>query len=69
MARTPRYTKSKIEETLIAVSGNVSAAARSLGMQRHGLHKIISKSEQLFAQSFVVATTAARRGAGDVCRS
>lgn len=47
MARTPRYTKSKIEETLIAVSGNVSAAARSLGMQRHNLHKIICKSEQL----------------------
>jgi hypothetical protein len=47
MARTPRYKKSKIEETLIAVSGNVSAAARSLGMQRHHLHKIISRSEQL----------------------
>jgi hypothetical protein len=47
MARTPRYTKSKIEETLIAVSGNVSAAARSLGMQRHRLHKIIVQSEHL----------------------
>ena len=47
MARTPRYKQSKIEETLIAVSGNVSAAARSLGMQRHRLHNIISRSEQL----------------------
>ena len=47
MARTPRYKQSKIEETLIAVSGNVSAAARSLGMQRHRLHKTISRSERL----------------------
>lgn len=47
MARTPRYTQKQIEATLVSMSGNVSAAARSLGMQRHHLHLIITKSEKL----------------------
>lgn len=47
MARTPRYTQKQVEAALIAMSGNVSAAARSLGMQRHHLHLIITKSEKL----------------------
>ena len=47
MARKPRYTQKQIEEALVNMSGNVSAAARSLGLQRHRLHQIIVKSEQL----------------------
>lgn len=47
MARTPRYTQKQIEAALVSMSGNVSAAARSLGMQRHHLHLIITKSEKL----------------------
>jgi hypothetical protein len=47
MARTPRYTQKQIEAALVSMSGNVSAAARSLGMQRHHLHLIIKKSEKL----------------------
>lgn len=47
MAGKPRYTQKQVEAALIAMSGNVSAAARSLGMQRHHLHKIISRSEKL----------------------
>jgi hypothetical protein len=47
MARTPRYTQKQIEAALVSMSGNVSAAARSLGMQRYHLHKIIAKSEKL----------------------
>lgn len=47
MAGKPRYTQKQIEAALVAVMGNVSAAARSLGMQRHHLHSIIRKSERL----------------------
>ena len=47
MAGKPRYTQKQIEAALVTMSGNVSAAARSLGMQRHHLHSIIAKSERL----------------------
>lgn len=47
MAGKPRYTQKQIESALVNMSGNVSAAARSLGFQRHHLHAIIAKSPKL----------------------
>lgn len=47
MAGKPKYTQKQIEAALVNMSGNVSAAARSLGFQRHHLHAIIAKSEKL----------------------
>jgi len=47
MTGKPRHTQKQIEDALINMSGNVSAAARSLGLQRHNLHKAIVKSERL----------------------
>ena len=47
MAGKPRYTQKQIETALVNMSGNVSAAARSLGFQRHHLHAIIAKSPKL----------------------
>ena len=45
--RKPRITDKQIESALIAMSGNVSAAARSLGVVRHHLHERISRSDAL----------------------
>lgn len=40
-------TKQQISETLIAVAGNISEAARRLGVGRTALHRRISKSPML----------------------
>lgn len=45
--RKPRITDKQIEAALIAMSGNVSAAARSLGVVRFWVHQRISRSEKL----------------------
>lgn len=45
--RKPRITTKQVEAALISMSGNVSAAARSLGMSRNWVDTLIKRSEKL----------------------
>lgn len=45
--RKPRITQKQTEAALKSTSGNVSAAARSLGVDRNWVHKLISGSDKL----------------------
>lgn len=45
--RKPRITTKQVESALISMSGNVSAAARSLGMSRNWVDTLIKRSEKL----------------------
>lgn len=45
--RKPRITTKQVEAALIAMTGNVSAAARSLGVSRAWVDMLIKRSEKL----------------------
>ena len=45
--RKPRITTKQVEAALIAMSGNVSASARSLGVSRNWVDTLIKRSEKL----------------------
>lgn len=47
VGRKPRITHKQAEAALNAMSGNVSAAARSLGISRNWLDTLIKRSEKL----------------------